>query len=75
MSSPAEIATQIERIRRDVEREGGATVGRDDLRIICPEEFTVSEQFMRIAEIARTNGWSFAFLPNGCVQFGAYAKA
>lgn len=75
MYDPAVIAAQVAKIRLAVEENGGATVDCDDLRVLCPDELTVSEQFMRIAEIAQREGWSFAFLPNGAVRFGAYAKA
>ena len=69
------IAAQVARIREEVIRDGGATVGSDDLPILCPDNFTVSEQFMHIATIAKNEGWSFAFLPDGSVRFGSYPKA
>ncbi len=65
------IAAQVTRIRQEVIRDGGATIGCDDLRILCPDEFTVSEQFMHIATIAKKEGWSFAFLPDGSVRIGS----
>lgn len=65
---------ELARIKSDVARNGGATVGCEELRLLCPDYLSVSEQFMRIASIAQTEGWSFAFLPNGTVRFGAYAK-
>ena len=71
----AAIEAQVKRIREEVQRDGGAYVSCEDLRILCPDEFTVAEQFMHIATIARREGWSFAFLPDGRVHFGAYAKA
>ena len=70
----SEVAEQVKRIRAEVERDGGATVGCDELLILCPDYLTVSEQFMRIAYIAQHEGWSFAFLPNGTVRFGHYEK-
>jgi len=72
---PAAIAAQVAKIRVAVKEDGGTTVGCEDLRVLCPEEFTVSEQFMHIATIAQRERWSFAFLPDGSVRFGAYAKA
>lgn len=71
----AQLQEQIARIREQVIRDGGCTVGCDDLRILCPDYMSISEQFARIAEIARRESWSFAFLPDGSVRFGAYAKA
>ena len=61
-------------IRERVSRDGGATVGCDQLRILCPDHLSVSEQFMRIAYIAQLEGWSFAFLPDGTVRFANYGK-
>ena len=63
------------RIRERVARDGGATVGCEELRILCPDHLTLSEQFIRIVSIAQQEGWSFAFLPDGSVRFGTYDKA
>ena len=71
----SEVRKQIAAIREKVNRDGGCTVGCDELRVLCPDYLTVSEQFARIAEIARVEGWSFAFLEHGAVRFGAYSKA
>lgn len=62
-------------IRARVARNGGATVGCEELRILCPDYLSVSEQFQRVAYIAEHEGWSFAFLHDGSVRFGAYAKS
>ena len=75
MIDRAAIEAQVAKIRAEVEQDGGANVSCEDLRILCPDEFTVSEQFMHIAHIAQRESWSFAFLANGTVHFGAYAKA
>ena len=61
------------RIRREVQRTGGFTVDGEQMRLLCPDELTAPQRFARIAAIAQHEGWSFAFLPNGCVHFGAYA--
>ena len=76
MLMPNELAVvqQLERIKAEVTPDGGATVGRDELRILCPDSLSVSEQFMRIASIAQKEGCSFAFLPDGTVRFGSYAR-
>jgi hypothetical protein len=73
MADDAALLHEIARIKADVARDGGATVGCEELRILCPDYLSSAEQFMRIATIARTEGWSFAFLSDGRVQFGAYA--
>ena len=69
------VVQQLERINAEVSRDGGATIGRGELRILCPDSLSVSEQFMRIASIAQKEGCSFAFLPDGTVRFGSYATA
>ena len=74
MSNEFAVAQQMERINAEVARDGGATIGRDELRILCPNSLSISEQFMRIAAIAQKAGCSFAFLPDGTVHFGSYAR-
>jgi hypothetical protein len=68
------VEAQLAAIRLIVARDRGATVGCDELRLLRPDHLTVSDQFMRIADIARKEGWSFAFLPNGTVRFGTFAR-
>lgn len=70
-----DLRQQIDRIRAVVNRDGGCTVGCDELEILCPDFLTVPEQFARIATIAQRENWSFAFLPDGSVRFGAFAQA
>ena len=72
MAADPALMQQLERIKADVARDGGATVGCEELRILCPDYLTVSEQFMRIASIAQREGWSFAFQRDGSVRFGSY---
>lgn len=74
MQKPGTVEAEVAAIRLIVRRDGGATVGCDELRLLCPDHLTVSEQFMRIAEIAQQEGWSFAFLPDGTVRFGSSAR-
>jgi hypothetical protein len=62
------------RLRGIVERDGGVTVGCDDLEVLCPDEFTLGEQFTYIATIAHEEGWSFVFLEDGSVRFGGYIQ-
>ena len=63
---------QLAFLRLQVREHGGASVDRVGLRHLCPDYLSVSGQFMRIAEIAQMEGWSFAFLPDGSVRFIAY---
>ena len=75
MQTDGEMPNLLTRIRSEVKRHGGVTIEGEDLRLLCPDELTTSEQFMRIASIAETEGWSFAFLPGGKLRFGSYVKA
>ena len=68
-------AEELSRIRAEVGRDGGTTVGCEQLRILCPGPMSPAQQFMRIAQIAQKEGWSFSFLSNGTVRFGSYQKA
>ena len=69
------VEIEIAKIRGEVHRRGGFTVHSAQLRLICPDELTSPQQFKCIAEIAQKEGWSFAFLRDGCVHFGAYSAA
>jgi hypothetical protein len=64
----------LARIRSEVERLGGVTIGGEDLQRLYSDDLTTSEQFMRIASIAHVEGWSFAFLPDGRLRFGSYTN-
>jgi hypothetical protein len=74
VAANADLAKEVAQIRALVERDGGATVSKEQLLIICPDDLTVQEQFMCIASIAQREGWSFAFRSDGTVRFGTYAK-
>jgi hypothetical protein len=67
-------AQELARLKSVVLRDGGVTVAPTELRLLCSDSLSVSDQFMAIASIARKEGWSFAFLPDGAVRFGSYAK-
>ncbi len=56
-------------------KRGGFTVDCGWLRLLCPDEMTEGERFGHIAAIAQREGWSFAFLLDGSVHFGAYPTA
>lgn len=64
---------QLAKIRTEVQRSGGVTVQAAKLALFCPDHLSVSQRFRCIAEIAQTEGWSFAFLRDGSVQFGSYS--
>lgn len=66
---------QLIKIRCEVAKRGGFTVDCGWLRLLCPGEMTQGERFRQIAAIAQREGWSFAFLLDGSVHFGAYAAA
>jgi hypothetical protein len=65
---------QMASLRLQVQELGGVSVDPICLRRLCPDNLSVSAQFMRIAEIARSEGWSFSFLPDGGVRFIAYQE-
>jgi hypothetical protein len=75
MQPDAALLNQLARLKAEVERDGGTTIDSEERRLLCPDSMTGTEQFMRIAGIAQREGWSFAFLPDGTVRFGAYAAA
>ena len=62
-------ASQLAAIRDEIERAGEALVEWQRLQLLCSDQLTVSEQFMCIAEMARAEKWSFAFLPNRAISF------
>ena len=66
---------QLDAIRAAVGRSGSATVGCEELTLLCPDYMTVPEQFQRIAEIAEREAWKFAFLIGGAVRFRSFAPA
>jgi hypothetical protein len=65
----ATLKSQIERVRQEIQEHGGSTVGCEELRVLCLDEVPASSQWDAIARIAKSEGWSFAFFPNGSVQF------
>ena len=74
MSGNEQLQLEVGRIRAEVDRNGGCTVTCEQLRLLCPDELSTPQQFARVVAIAQHEGWSFAFLPNGSVHFGAYAQ-
>ena len=76
MINPSEsLEIEIGKIRAEVRRRGGFTVGCEQLRILCPDYLTSPQQFAAIAAIAKRERWSFAFMRDGSVHFGAYSTA
>ncbi len=69
---PSEVENQMAKIRVEVARRGRFIVDCGWLRLLCPDELTENQRFARIAAIAQQEGWSFAFLLDGSVPFGAY---
>jgi len=62
-------ASQLEAIRSEIARAGEALVEWERLQLLCSDDMSVSKQFMCIAEVARAEKWSFAFLPNRSIRF------
>jgi hypothetical protein len=63
------LKSQIERVRQEIQEHGRSTVGCEELRVLCLDEVPASSRWDAIARIAKSEGWSFAFFPNGSVQF------
>jgi len=72
---PSQLEIQVAKIRTAVARRGGFTVDCGWLRLLCPEELAENQRFAHIAALAQREGWSFAFLLDGSVHFGAYPAA
>ena len=70
-----QVDSQLDAIRAAVRRAGSATIRHDVLTLLCPDYLSVSEQFQRIAEFAKSEGWRFAFLTDGAVRFRSFAPA
>ena len=68
---PSQLEIQVAKIRTEVTRRGGFTVDCGWLRLLCPEELGGNQRFAHIAALAQREGWSFAFLLDGSVHFGA----
>lgn len=75
MQESSQVEAQLSAIRAAVVRTGSATVGCEELTLLCPNHMTVPEQFQRIAEIAEREAWKFAFLIGGAVRFRRFAAA
>jgi hypothetical protein len=67
-------ASQLAAIRAEIERAGEALVEWQRLQLLCSDQLTVGEQFRCIAEMARAEKWSFAFLPNRAVRFAPMSE-
>lgn len=63
------LRSQVERVRQDIQEHGESIVGCEELRVLCPDEVPVSTQWSAIARIAKGEGWSFTYFPNGNVGF------
>lgn len=62
-------AEHLTAIRAEIARFGEAMVDWERLQLLCSDELSVSSQFMCIADMARAEKWSFAFLPDRAVRF------
>ncbi len=75
MIDPSHLEIQVAKIRAEVAKRGGFTVDSGWLRLLCPDDLTEGRRFAQVAAIAQREGWSFAFLLDGSVHFGAYPAA
>ena len=65
------LTSQVAMVRQEIKEYGESVVGCDELRVLCPDEVPASTQWNAIARIARSEGWSFTFFPNGSVAFAS----
>ena len=63
------LKSQVEKVRQEIQEYGESVVGCEELRVLCPDEVPVSTQWNAIAKIAKSEGWSFTYFPNGSVGF------
>jgi hypothetical protein len=63
------LKSQVEIVRQEIQEYGESVVGCEELRVLCPDEVPVSTQWNAIAGIAKREGWSFTYFPNGSVGF------
>ena len=71
LPSPPLVRTQIDQIRHDVQAHGESFATCEELRVLCPDEGTFTQQLGRVTQIAQQQGWNFAFLTDGSVRFAA----
>jgi hypothetical protein len=56
-------------VRQEIQEHGESVVGCAELRVLCPDEVPASTQWNAIAKIAKSEGWSFTYFPDGSVAF------
>lgn len=64
----AEIASQVDKMRADIQRCGESHVGCPELTLLCPE-ISAKEEKNGIEQIAEWERWTFEYLPDGSVRF------
>jgi len=63
------IASQVDKIRGEIQEHGESFVGKDELFLLCPDEVSEAQGLTGISEIAEWENWTFEFLPSGSVRF------
>lgn len=64
----AEIATQVDKMRADIQRCGESYVGGHELKLLRPET-PIPEEKIGIEQIAEWERWTFEYMPHGGVRF------
>jgi hypothetical protein len=64
----AEIATQVDKMRADIQRCGESHVGCPELKLLCPE-ISAKEEKNGVEQIAEWERWTFEYLADGSVRF------
>jgi hypothetical protein len=63
------LKSQVEIVRQEIQECGESVVGCEELRVLCPDEVPASTQWNAVARIAKSEGWSFTYFPDGSVGF------
>jgi hypothetical protein len=72
VASPLAAATApLVRIRADLEECGTATLTPEDIEALWPDDASVTDQFLHIAEIARAEDWDVDYNAVGVVRLSS----
>jgi hypothetical protein len=63
------IASQVDKIRAEIQKHGESRVGKDELFLLRSNEVSDAQGLIGISEIAEWERWTFEYLPDGSVRF------
>jgi hypothetical protein len=64
----SDLATQVDKMRADIERCGESIIGCPELELLCPETSAADEKY-GIDQIAEWEQWVFERLRDGSMRF------